>query len=466
MLPLGGSPYGPRRSGLRNGDKVGTGSLQDSAHNSASRSEHPLGRPYHPRMASSAPSAAASARRRILWTLVAGVGLGSTGYILAVTVATIVATDLAGTSTFAGVPGAAIVMGSALGSALLSALMARRTRRLGLVTGYLVGATGAGIALVAVVGRSFPLLVVAPLLMGFANSSNQLSRYTAADMYPLARRATAIGTVVWGATIGAIVGPNLVTIAGDLAKTIGLPELAGPYLFLLALSLVAALLSLVLLRPDPYELADESSQRAPGAEAPPTSIRELLGRPTVMVAITALIVGQVVMVVIMAMTPLHMAGHGHSLAEIGLVISGHTFGMFALSPLSGRLTDRLGSLPVIFLGLTTLAISAAMAAMAPSDGGVILFVALFLLGYGWNLGFVAGSTLLASGLEIHERTRLEGVTDALIWSSAALATLTSGVVMAAAGYTALGLLGLALIVLPALLLVSRRSAVQAAGSRP
>jgi MFS family permease len=407
-----------------------------------------------------------AARRRILWSLVAGVGLSSTGYILAVTVATIVATDLAGTAAFAGIPGAAIVMGSALGSALLSALMARRGRRPGLVAGYLIGAVGAGIALVAVVGRSFPLLIAAPLLMGFANSSSQLSRYTAADMFPLDRRATAIGTVVWGATVGAIVGPNLVTVAGDAAVSIGLPALSGPYLFLLAFAVVAAAVSFVTLRPDPYDLADDSSRRGPRGESPPTSIRELLLRPTVIAALTALIVGQVVMVVIMAMTPLHMAGHGHSLAEIGLVISGHTFGMFALSPISGRLTDRFGSVSVIFLGLATLAVSASMAALAPPDGGVVLFVALFLLGYGWNLGFVAGSTLLASGLEIHERTRLEGVTDALIWSSAAMATLTSGVVMSAAGYTALGLLGLALILLSALLLASRRSAVRAAAPGP
>ena len=423
-------------------------------------------RPYDPRMAGApptSPTAAVAARRRILWSLVAGVGLGSTGYILAVTVATIVVADLAGTSVLAGVPGAAIVMGSALGSALLAALMARRGRRIGLVAGYLTGAAGAVIAVVAVVARSLPLLVAAPLLMGFANSASQLSRYTAADMYPLDRRATAIGTVVWGATIGAVLGPNLVSLAGDVAEAAGLPELAGPYLFLVVFALAAALVALLLLRPDPYELADESAQRVPGVAAPPTSIRELLLRPTVAAALTALVVGQVVMVVIMAMTPLHMAAHGHDLAAIGLVISGHTFGMFALSPISGRLTDRLGPATVIFLGLATLATAAAIAAVAPPDGGIVLFMALFLLGYGWNLGFVAGSTLLASGLEIHERTRLEGVTDSLIWSSAALATLTSGAVMAAAGYAALGLLGLALIALPAALLVSRRGAVRAAG---
>jgi MFS family permease len=410
-------------------------------------------------VAEPAPSPLEPARRRTLWALVAGVGLGSTGYIAAVTVATIVARDLAGTSAWAGVPGAAVVLGSATGSTVLSALMMRRGRRLGLTVGYLVGAFGAFLAAVAVVVRSFPLLLVATVLMGFANASNQLSRYTAADMFRPAQRASAIGTVVWGATIGAVVGPNLVTFSGDLARSVGLPALSGAYLVPLLFVGTAALLSFALLRPDPYQLADESSQRPDDGGPATAPLGELLRRPTVLAAVVALIVGQMVMVLIMTMTPLHMTEHGGDLSTVGLIISAHTFGMYALSPLSGRLTDRLGSLPVIFLGLATLAVSAILSAIAPAEGGVLLFVALFLLGYGWNLGFVAGSTLLASGLELHERTRLEGVTDTLIWSSAAAASLTSGLVMAVANFAALGVLSLALVVLPAWILLGRRGAI-------
>jgi MFS family permease len=178
----------------------------------------------------------------------------------------------------------------------------------------------------------------------------------------------------------------------------------------------------------------------------------------------SLISVQVVMTLIMTMTPLHMTAHGHGLAAVGLVISGHTFGMFALSPISGRLTDRFGTIRVILAGLAVTAVSAVMSALAPPDGGVILFVALFLLGYGWNLGFVAGSTLVTEGLGLAERTRVEGLTDALIWSSAAAASLGSGIVVAAASYTTLGLLGAALVVVPAWLMLSRRREVQAAGA--
>jgi MFS family permease len=402
-----------------------------------------------------------AARRRILWSLVAGVGLGSTGYIAAVTVATIVAGDLAGTSAWAGVPGAAVVLGSAAGSTLLSGLMVRRGRRTGLTLGYVIGAGGALLAALAVVVRSFPLLLMATVLMGFANSSNQLSRYTAADMFSPTRRASAIGIVVWGATVGAIIGPNLVSFADDAATSIGLPALSGAYLILVLFVGAAAALSFGTLRPDPYILADGSSRRGPGTQPAPASVGELFRRPTVAAAVVALVVGQVVMVLIMTMTPLHMTEHGHDLGAVGLVISAHTVGMYALSPVSGRLTDRFGSLPVIFLGLATLAVAAAMAAAAPAEGGVLLFLALFLLGYGWNLGFVAGSALLASGLELHERTRLEGVTDSLIWGSAAAASLTSGIVMAAGSFAALGLLGLALVAIPAWVLASKRSAIRA-----
>jgi MFS family permease len=140
--------------------------------------------------------------------------------------------------------------------------------------------------------------------------------------------------------------------------------------------------------------------------------------------------------------------------------------MFALSPLSGRLTDRLGPLPVILAGLCVSAGAAVMGAVAPPDGGLLLFVALFLLGFGWNLGFVAGSTLLSSGLASAERTRIQGFADALIWCSAAAASLGSGVVQTVAGYTALCLVGLALALAPALLLAIRRREAAASAVGP
>jgi len=410
------------------------------------------------------PSRLDDLRRRTVASLVAGVALGSTGHIAAITVATIVAADMAGSTAWAGAPGAAVVLGAAIGSTLLSRLMVRRGRRIGLATGYTVGVGGAVVATIAVIAHSLPILLLGTTFIGFGNSSNQLSRYTAADLYPMARRASAIGIVVWGATFGAVVGPNLVGLAGGLGVNLGLPAYAGAYFLPVIFVGAAAILSFSMLRPDPYTLADRSALEDDDRHAEGTSLEQILRKPNVAVAMVALVTGQVVMVLIMTMTPLHMTTHGHGLSAVGLVISAHTFGMFALSPISGRLTDRFGSLRVVLSGLAVIAFSAILSAAAPSDGGVLLFVALFLLGYGWNMGYVAGSTMLTAGLGLAERTRIEGVTDSLIWSSAAAASLGSGLVVAAAGYTTLGLMGAAMVGVPVWLLLTRRRAEGTAGS--
>ncbi len=400
------------------------------------------------------PIELARLRRRTVRSLVAGVALGSTGHIAAVTIATIAAEQLAGTPALAGVPGATVVLGAAAGAVTLSRVMAQRGRRFGLALGYLIGVAGALGATGAIVFGSFELFLLATAFIGFGNSSNQLSRYAAADLYPKNKRASAIGTVVWGATVGAVIGPNLVEPSGHIAIALGLPQLAGPYLVPVVFVGIAAILSIVLLRPDPFELGDASSIRT--AETPDSGpLRELLRRPSVVAAIPALVVGQFVMVLIMTMTPLHMKMHGHGLGAVGLVLSAHTFGMFALSPISGRLTDRFGSPSVIFGGFVILVASAVMSAVAPPEGGVLLFLALFLLGWGWNLGFVAGSALLTSSLSLLERTRIQGLADALIWSTAAVASLGSGVVLTAAGYTSLGILGAVLVLGPVWILIRR-----------
>ena len=404
------------------------------------------------------PSRLAALRKRTIWTLVAGVAIGSTGHIAAVTVGTIVAAEIAGTAALAGLPAASVVLGSAIGSVVLALLMARTgRRRVGLSAGYVVSVLGAIVAASAVVTLSLPLLILGTLMIGFGNSSNQLSRYAAADLVPLGRRASTIGLVVWGATVGAVVGPNLVAFSGEVATNLGLPELAGPYLVPILFVGAAAVLSFAMLRPDPFEIADHSAVDTGDDAAPAPRLADLLRRPAVLAAIVALVTGQVVMVLIMTMTPLHMTSHGHGLAAVGFVISGHTFGMFALSPLSGRLTDRFGSPIVITAGLIVLAVSSVMAAVAPPEGGAVLFLALFLLGYGWNLGFVAGSAMLAGNLAIPERTRLQGFTDAFIWSSAAAASLSSGFVVDWAGYATLGLIGAGLIAIPAIVLFGTRT---------
>ncbi|MBI2781528.1 MAG: MFS transporter [Chloroflexi bacterium] len=399
-----------------------------------------------------------AARLRSRIALFVGVAFGSTGHIAAVTVAAIVGQDLLGSATLAGLPGATVVLGAAAGAIYLSGIMARRGRRLGLTVGYILAVLGALIATLAIVTRSFPILVVGTFLIGFGNSSNNLSRYAAADMVPSKRRPVAIGLVVWAATIGGIVGPWLVPLAKDLAPKLNLPPLAGPYLVPVVFVAIAAALSFLLLRPDPFALADESAKHdeSPDLKVP---IRTILMRPIVLTAIAALVGGQATMTLIMTMTPLHLTANGHGLEVVGLVISGHVAGMFALAPLSGWITQRAGAVGTIFLGSAVLIGSSLLAAIAPPQRDELLFVALFLLGWGWNLGFVAGSSLLSSGVSLAERARVQGAADAVIWSTSALASVGSGLVVAAAGYTMLGLLGVGIVAGPALLLFSRRQAI-------
>ncbi len=400
-------------------------------------------------------------RRRTAWTLFAISALGSTGYIAAVTVGTLVAADIHGDATLGGVPTAAATIGTAVAATLISGLMLRIGRRRGLLLGIGIGLVGAVAAVGAVIADSIVLLLLASMLTGFANGVGNLGRYIAADLVPPDRRASAIGMVVWGATLGAVSGPNLVDPAADLATFVGVPELAGAYLVTVAFLALAMILAFVLLRPEPYELADPSALSRHG-DAPAASLAALLIRPAVLVALVTLVAGQVVMVLIMTMTPIHLTDHGHGLATVGFVLSAHTFGMFALSPISGRLTDRFGSPAVIAAGLGVLALAALLAALAPPDGGLLLTLALFLLGWGWNLGFVAGSALLTRGLGLGERTRVQGLADGLIWSSAALASLSSGLVVAGASYTALGFMAIGLLVVPSVLLLARRTAVRSA----
>lgn len=400
------------------------------------------------------------ARRRSTRLLVAAAALGSIGHIAAVTVLPIAARESLGDTALAGASTTTVIIGSALGTTLLSWLMLRRGRRAGLVLGLTIAVVGALIATWSVLQDSFLLLMIGTLLFGFGGSSSQLSRYAAADMVPAPRRAWAIGLVVWAATVGAILGPNVAPPAASVAEGFGVAALAGPFMLAGLIMGLAALLLAVLLRPDPYQLAHESSRLTPGA-AGGEAMARILRRPRVAIAVIAMVTGQVVMVGIMTMTPLHMSDHGHDLATVGFVISAHTAGMFALSPLSARIAERLGDIATILLGIAVLTVSALLAATAPSDGGLLLVAALFLLGYGWNLGFLAGSAVLVSGVEHEERARTEGFADTLVWGSAAVASLASGIVLAAAGFAALGLMAMLLLGVAVTLVLRLRVRVSA-----
>lgn len=399
-------------------------------------------------------------RRLALATYFIGAALTSVAYIAFFTVAAIAAPEMTGSKGSSGLPSAGAVAGTASAAALLSTVMARRGRRIGIMLGIGVGVGGAAAAVVAVLTSSFLLLMAGSIAIGFGNAAMQLSRYAAADLYPPARRAGALGIVVWGATIGAVLGPNLISPAGSVAATRGFSPLAGGFAVAVVFICAALLVSAVGPRaPREGEPDAELPARLGGGRPAFEMLADLLRHVRGRTAVLAMGSGQLVMTLIMTMTPLHLHEAGHPLGTVGFVISAHTLGMFALSPVSGRLTDRLGASTVIISGFAALAAAGVLAALAPAESGSALALPLFLLGLGWNLTFVAGSSLLSSGAPLADRARLQGVTDALVWTVAALASIVSGYVVELTSYVTLSVAGAsAAVLLAAVIAVDRRAA--------
>jgi MFS family permease len=399
-------------------------------------------------------------RRRIVRSLSSAVALGATGYIGTSTVSTLAGEALAGSPAWAGAPFAVAILGTAASVGLLSWVGSRPGRRPALTLGYASGAVAAVVAVLALAVGSLPLLLVAMLSLGAANASSQLSRYVGGDLYAGPERARAIGLVVWGATAGAVVGPNLVGPSGAAAEGAGLSPLAGAYVIAAICFALAAVVTHARLRPDPGEpAAGGSAATGVGSDA---AVRgEPDGDHTVATALLVLVAGQVAMVMVMTMTPLHLRDHGHALSVVGLVLSAHTLGMFALSPISGRLAARFGPLPVVLAGFGLMAVAALLAALAPPNATGVLLVALFLLGFGWSLGFVAGSALLAGRLDAGSRARTQGGVDIAVWTSSALASFLAGPLVGLIGFAGLALLTASLIAIPVVLvvLVARRPAL-------
>jgi MFS family permease len=385
-------------------------------------------------------------------TLFGGAALGATGYIAAVTVTPLAVEEITGNATLAGLPGAVAILGAAVGTSLLTLRVSERGRRPGLTIGYAFGALGAVTSSLAVIEGSLGLLLVGMAIMGLGHASNQLARYAGAEMYPAQRRASALSLIVWAGTVGSVLGPSLLQAGGRLATGRGYPELTGGYLLAVVFMAAAMLLYLVGLRPDPTTLSSETWT---------TTAKPALGGafrlPHVKVALTALITGQVVMVMIMTATPLHIRHGGSDLGIVGLVMSAHTLGMFAFSPLTGRLADRVGRQQIVLAGLAVLGVSAVLAAVTPIHSTGLLLAALFLLGLGWNLAFVAGSALLTVGFSPELRARLQGRVDSITWLSSAAASILSGVFYQITDYRALALIGLGLLAVPTVIVTRNRT---------
>ncbi len=450
---------------------------------------------------SEAARAGSVARPRAMAALFSGAALMNAAMAVASAVSTIVAGDRLGAG-WGGVPNTAGIVGTGVGALALTRLMDRRGRRAGLAFGYAASALGAAIAAGAVAAGDVLLLIGGMLLLGVGNAGAQLSRYAAAELYPPRRRGFAIGTVIWAGTVGAVGGPLLIQAARDTAADLTWPPLTGPFAVAALAAAAAAVAATAAhgmrsgavrpdgagsgaVRPDAARAggartgsprtgspragaAPADAARAGAARAVPSRLplRALAATSAARSALTVMVTAQVVMVAVMTAAPLDMHMHGEGLGAVGMVLSMHTLGMFALSPLTGRLVDRLGARPVMLGGILVLALATCLAALTSGGHPVAWTGALFLLGYGWNLCFVGGSGRLARDLPEADRTRVEGTVDAAVWGVSASASLASTALLSADGYAALAGTAGALLVIPAALLAAERLRRNAGPSGP
>ncbi len=385
----------------------------------------------------------ADVQRRTVRTLVVSQAVGAVGVTIGVATASLLARDISGSETMAGLAQTFQVLGTAAAAYGLARVMRRRGRRVGLVTGYLLGATGAVLAVVAGVVDSMLVLLVGAVLLGATTAVNNGSRYAATDLATPEHRARALSVVVWATTIGAVAGPNLVGVGGAVARRAGIPELTGGFAIGSVVLVLAAGWVWLRLRPDPLLVAQQAAGlRAGGGDEPhgrswSRFLEVARDVPAVGAAVVAMACAHAAMVTVMIMTPLHMEHGGAHLEVIGFVISIHVLGMFAFSPVVGWAADRLGRSPVLIAGGVVLLVSLALCGLSPEGSSWQIFAGLFLLGLGWSFATVSASTVIADRTPIDARTDVQGTSDMAMSLTAAGGGALAGVIVGALGYPVL-----------------------------
>jgi MFS family permease len=340
----------------------------------------------------------------------------------------------------AGLPNTAGVLGTAAGALAVGRWTARSGRAQALRIGYGISVVGGALNVLTAVGAHVALLFIGMFFLGVGNAAALLSRYAAADAVPSSRRASAMSAVVWAATVGAVGGPFLMAPSQSLAGSLGLPALSGPFLVALAAVFLALIASANIRTVHP---TDEPLQDRRGRSAASRRTRVVL-------AAGVMVAGQLVMVALMSAVPVHTHHEGDGLGLLGVILSAHTFGMFALAPLTGWWIDRSGTRPVVLSGLALLVVSAVL-----STQTALLFApALFLLGYAWNLCYLGGSA------QLHTADQ-ESKVESFIWAASALATASSPWLYTLGGYAVLAVVA-AVLAVPLFVVVLRRGAPQVA----
>ncbi|WP_315549048.1 MFS transporter [Microbacterium aurum] len=383
--------------------------------------------------------ALARLRRRTVGVLASGQILGGIAFGATISLGAVLAADISGDEAFSGLATALVTLGTAALAVPLAALARRRGRRIALAGGMLIALVGVAVVILAAGVRVFPLLLAGFALIGAGQAANLQSRFAAVDLATAATRGRDLSLVVWATTIGAVLGPNLVGPGEALGDALGMPPLTGPYVFTVVAQILAVALYLAALRPDPLLVATRiTGSAATGAAA---GIARADRPRAAAYAIVAVAGAHGVMVAVMAMTPVHLLHHGADLEIIGLTISLHIAGMYALAPVFGVLADRLGRIPTILLGQALLT-AALLTAAVGQESGAAVTVALVLLGLGWSASTVAGSTLLTESSAESLRARRQGRSDLAMSLVGGLGAIGAGFVLGAIGYGGLALVAL------------------------
>lgn len=377
-------------------------------------------------------------QRRTLGTLaltqsLTGVGVGST-----IAAGGLLVASISQSEALAGLAQTFSVLGAAAMALPLASLTRRGGRRLALATGYFVATLGTISAIVGGSHKILPLMLMGTFLIGASSAANYQSRFAAADLSTPDTRARDLSFVVWASTIGAVLGPNLMAPAGLFATSLGLPKLTGPYILALVMLMLGAINIWIRLKPDPYLTHLDITHGTHGARPEKIPARQVLVYvsriPNALLGLLAIAIGHVSMVSIMVMTPVHMAHVDVSLKIIGIVISVHVAGMYALSPLVGGLSDRIGRIKVIQLGVVLLLLAGIIAGSSYPSNSVQLGIGLFLLGLGWSCTLIAGSTLLTESIADDVRASVQGTSDTVMNLSGAIGGALAGVIIATTSY--------------------------------
>ena len=361
-------------------------------------------------------------------------GLGTAGTVAA---GSLMVSSISRSETLVGLAQTSAVLGAAAMALSLSRLTRRGGRRLALSVGYSVGVLGSLSAVVGGSQRILALMLAGTFLVGAASAAGYQARFAAVDLATPETRSRRLSIVVWGSTVGAVAGPNLMEPSGKIALHFGLPPLVGPFLLAGVTLTFATIVIALFLQPDPYlealrrrQLISESKSQFTTGDA----IRVIRKNPSALLAIASLGIGHLVMVSVMVMTPVHMAHVDVTLSAIGIVLSIHVAGMYAFSPLIGYLSDRFGRRRVIQIGVIILLMATLIAGRSPGQSAWSLGVGLFLLGLGWSCTLIAGSTLLSESVEEDIRPAIQGASDLIMNLMGAFGGASAGVIIASLSY--------------------------------